>query len=188
MCPGPYSFQCHFFCDAVWCIKWLGYWNRHSIQHWWLCLPLQKASSKDQGKDWYRQRVSVCQRLFTERYYQSQHAEQFWQILNCLWQFWPNHQHKKDWSDEPAGKSYVKPNIPIKGQWLKVIIPFLSLSSWTMRRTPDSQKRVQLLADSTGMFGIREESWRQPKSRYIVLSFLPSSFMSVKRGQLINGN
>ena len=46
-----------------------------------------------------------------------------------------------------------------------------------MRWTPDSQKRVQPLANSTGMSGISKVSLRQPKSRYTELSFLPPSFI-----------
>ena len=61
------------------------------------------SSTSDQDEDWYCQRVSVCRWLCTEcYYYQSQHAKQCWQILNGLWQFWLNHQHKKDRSDATA--------------------------------------------------------------------------------------
>ena len=63
--------------------------------------PRQRPS-KDHGEDWSCQRVSVRWRLCTERDYQSQHIKQCRQVLNGLWQFWPNHQHKKDISDATA--------------------------------------------------------------------------------------
>ena len=55
--------------------------------------------NQKQGKNWYHQRVDVRRRLCTERYYQSQHAKQSWQVLNGLWQFWFDHQYKKERSD-----------------------------------------------------------------------------------------
>ena len=92
-------------------------------------------------------------------------------------------------------KPYVEFNITIMGQRLKVVkksspssaAPSPSLFSWMTRGTPDLQKRLQPLADSTGMCGIGEASRRQPKLKYTELSFLPPSFMAEKRELLTNG-
>ena len=90
-------------------------------------------------------------------------------------------------------KPCVEPNITIKGQRLKVVEKYTYLGSTLSKPVVMDdevntrlQKQVQPLADSTGMCGIGEASRRQPKSRYTELSFLPPSFMVVKRGLLIN--
>ena len=71
-----------------------------------LLMALSSASEgfkqRPKGEDCYRQRVSVRRRLCTERYDQSQHTKQCWQVLNGQWKFWPNHQHKKDRGGAPA--------------------------------------------------------------------------------------
>ena len=91
----------------------------------------QKTSSKDQGENWYRQRVSVHRWRRTERFYQSQHAKRCWRVLIGLWQFWPNRQHnKKEVMYQPAlGKPYVDSNITLKGHRLKLVEKFTYLSS-----------------------------------------------------------
>ena len=73
----------------------------NGFKHWQLGFQSQKTSSKDQDEAWYCQQVSVHRQPCTERYYQSQHAKWCWLVLNGLWQFWPNHQHKKDRRDAP---------------------------------------------------------------------------------------
>ena len=91
-------------------------------------------------------------------------------------------------TSQPApGKPYVEPNITIQGQRLKVVEKFIYLSSTLTKWTPDSQKRLLFLTDSSEICRIGEASRRQPKSKYTELSLLPPSFMAVKRGQLING-
>ena len=91
-------------------------------------------------------------------------------------------------------KPYVEPNITIKGQRLKVVEKFIYLGSTLSKSIiMDDEVNTRLakvsaaLLDSSGICGIGEASWRQPKSRNTELSFLPPSFMAVKRGQLING-
>ena len=41
-------------------------------------------------------REFVRRRLYIELYYQRHHTKQCGQVLNGLWQFWPNHQYNKD--------------------------------------------------------------------------------------------
>ena len=113
-----------------------------------------------------------------------------------LWQLWPNHQHKKrhKWCTNQHLENHMLSPTSLSRdnrKWYKssptsaAPSPNLSLrmTGWML----DSQKWVQPLADSTGMCGIGEAFWRQPKSRYIKLSFLPPSFMAVKHGLLIKG-
>ena len=164
MCPDTHSFQHHVFCDTVWCIWWLGYWNRHSILHWRLCLQTQKTSSKDQGENRYRWRVSVRRQLSTEYYYQSQHAEQRWQVLSDLWQLWPNLWDKKNRRNTltSSWKTIRRAQITIKGKRLMVVEKFNYLGSTPCTSNVMGDEVNTRLAKVNAAFGrLNRNAWNR---------------------------
>ena len=125
--------------------------------HWRLCLQPQKTSSKDQGEDWYRQRVSVHLWQCTELYYKSQHAKQRWQVLMACDNFGRMISPKKTevMHQLAPRKPYVEPNITIKRKRLgrKVHLPWQHPKSIVM----DDQLNARLVKASAAFGPTKQE-------------------------------
>ena len=65
-------------------------------------IGIKEASSENQGLDRHHQRLPVRRWLCPQRYHRGWHATQRWQVLWCLQQLWPYHQHKEDWGNALA--------------------------------------------------------------------------------------
>ena len=131
MCPGAHSFQYRVFLNVVWC-------NLVArIMESTFDTTLTPLSSTSEG---FKQRsrwrlissTSFCSPVTVHwTLLPKQHAKQWWQVLHGLWQFLAKPSaHKRQVMYQPApGKPYVKHNITIKEQQLKVVEKFTYLGS-----------------------------------------------------------